>query len=527
MSSDIEKSLALSLIKSGVTIASLTFLSRIFGLLRELVIANFFGTNMFADSINTAFKFPNLFRRIFGEGALSAVFVPIYTQKYMISDKKAEKFASEIFSMLLLVLTLLTILFQIFMPFVIKLLAPGFIADTTKFNISVLLCRITMPYMFFISMSALLGGMANSHKHFASFAFIPIILNIAIIISALVGNNDITKSIYIAIGILFGGAMQFAFMLYATKCMGIKYKFAPFTTLSKDSYLFLKNMIPATIGSSVTQINLFLSQAIASLAPGAISILSYSDRIYQFPLSIIGICFGTILLPTLSALYKADKNEEALELQTKALKLSIVLSFACAAGIISISHPIMHVIYERGAFTALDTINTAQTISIFALGLPAFIINKVVTPLFYARLDTTTPLKITLTTIICNIVLNFLLVGTYKHLGIAIGTTIASWFNVVLLLFFCRKNKIKITGVNISYFICKTTCASILMGIAVYFLSELFHSLLYMNNNIIKFMFLLVLVTIACTIYFGLCVIMRITSIKEIKYLFIKQPASA
>ncbi len=477
---------------------------------------------MFADAVNTAFKFPNLFRRIFGEGAMSSVFVPIYTQELVTSEQKAARFASEIFSLLFISLTILTLLFQIFMPYLLKVMAPGFVYDNVKYEISVLLCRITMPYMLFISMSALLGGIMNSHKRFASFAFMPVILNIAVIVFSVLEGDDKAKSIYVSTGVVVGGIFQFTFMLIAAKNAGIKCSFASLSSLSKDSYIFLKNMVPATIGSSVTQINLFVSQAIASFAPGAISILSYSDRIYQFPLSIIGICFGTVLLPNLSALYKEQKIEEALTLQTKAIKLSMLLSFACVGGIISLAHPIMHVIYERGAFTAEDTLKTAQTISIFALGLPAFITNKVITPVFYARLDTTTPLKITTITILSNIILNFLLIDKYQHLGIAIGTTISSWINVGLLVFYCRRNKIKITMENIFPFLLKGLLATLLMSIILYFLCDILKYIIYSDSSLLKFLILLFLVITGIKLYFFLCIVMKLISIKEIKQLFKK-----
>lgn len=453
---------------------------------------------------------------------MSSVFVPIYTQDLVISEKKAERFASEIFSLLLISLATLTIILQIFMPQLIKLMAPGFVHDQVKYEISVLLCRITMPYMLFISMSALLGGIMNSHKRFAIFAFIPVILNIAIISFAILNGDDRAKSIYISIGIIVGGILQFICMVFATQRAGIKYSFVPLSSLSKDSYIFLKNMIPATIGSSVTQINLFVSQAIASFAPGAISILSYSDRIYQFPLSIIGICFGTVLLPSLSALYKEKRLEEALNIQTKALKLSMILSFACVGGIISLAHPIMHIIYERGAFTPEDTIKTAETISIFALGLPAFITNKVITPVFYARLDTRTPLKITVITILSNIILNFLLIDRYQHLGIAIGTTLSSWINVALLIFYCRKNKIKITQENIIPFLLSGLVATLLMSGMLHFLSDILKHLIYSESSLLKFLILIVLVTSGIIAYFFFCIAMKLISIKELKQLFRK-----
>lgn len=510
----------MSIIKSGLVVAIFTFISRIFGLLREIVIGSFFGTNMFADCVNTAFKFPNLFRRIFGEGALASSFVPIYSSDLQVSEARGAKFASEVYTLLFVVLVVLTILIQIFMPQIMTLLAPGFAKDPAKFEMSILLCRITIPYMIFISMSALLGGMLNSHGRFFPFAFVPVILNITIMIACLFKGDDTAMAKYISIGILVGGLCQFLFMYASARQAKIEFKFVRLKTLSRDSWLFLKNMVPATIGSSVTQINLFISQAIASFSPGAISILSYSDRIYQFPLSIIGICFGTVLLPSLSALHKSGEKEEALKLQTKAIKLSLVLSFACVAGIISLAHPIMHIIYERGAFTSLDTIKTADTIAIFAIGLPAFIINKVLTPIFYARLDTRTPLIITIATILCNIIANLLLIKEYEHLGIAIGTSIASWFNVLLLISFCKIHKIQIVESSISKHIIKTLIACFAFSSMLKLIAGSISPILYSHSTLIKFSALLALVGFGIILYFAICFVLRIITRADLKKMF-------
>ncbi len=513
----------MSLLKSGFIVATLTFVSRIFGLVRELFIANYFGTNLYADAVNTAFKFPNLFRRIFGEGALASVFVPIYSSELQVDNNKAKIFASEIFTILTIFLTFLTIILQIFMPQILTIIAPGFIQDEDKFNLSVLLCRITTPYMLFISLAALIGGIENSHKRFASFAFVPIILNIFVILSCFFGIQEREKSIYVSSGIVVGGVFQLIFMYSACRVNGIKLNLIRPKKLSKDSFLFFKNMIPATIASSVTQLNLFVSQAIASFAPGAISILSYSDRIYQFPLSIIGICFGTILLPSLSAHYKKKEFEEAIKLQTQAIKLSLFLSLACMFGIISLAHQIMHVIYERGAFTEIDTMKTAETIAIFALGLPAFILNKVLTPILFSKLDTKTPMKITTITIICNIILNALLIKDFEHLGIAIGTTISSWVNIILLLTHFKRKKIDLLSEKIGIFILKVLVIGIIMSIFISLSANQLEQLIYNNTGILKFITLFVIIIFGSALYFGLAIISKIVTKDDLKRLFRKK----
>jgi putative peptidoglycan lipid II flippase len=507
----------LSLFKSGLIVASLTFLSRIFGLIRELVIANFFGTNIYADAINTAFKFPNLFRRIFGEGALASVFVPIYASELQENKIKADFFASQIFTLLLISLVGLTILIEIFMPQILTILAPGFISDPLKFTHSVLLCRITIPYMIFISLAALIGSIENSHNRFASFAFVPIILNIFVIISCFFGENEEKKTIFVSIGILAGGIFQFIFMYVIARFYGIKLNLSPLKKLSRDSILFFKNMIPATIASSVTQLNLFVSQAIASFAPGAISILSYSDRIYQFPLSIIGICFGTVLLPSLSAHYKNGDIDAASNLQTQAIKLSLFLSLACMFGIITLAHPIMHVIYERGAFTSSDTIKTAETIAIFALGLPAFILNKVLTPILFSKLDTRTPMKLTTITIVINIALNALLIKDFEHLGIALGTIISAWINIFLIVRHFRIRKINLLTEKIGIYVLKLLGLGVIMSICVLIASSQMSDLIYKSHGIVKFMSLSMVILFGFIIYFGAALYIKLITKDDIK----------
>ncbi|KAJ6645064.1 putative lipid II flippase MurJ, partial [Pseudolycoriella hygida] len=421
-----------TLFRSSLTVAFFTFVSRIFGLSRELFIASLFGASSEADSVNVAFKLPNLFRRIFGEGALSVVFIPIFNAKLLESTASARHFAGTIFTILLFALIIIVILMQIFMPALMFIIAPGFYDDLEKFNLTVILCRITIPYLVFISVTALLGGILNSLKRFAAFAFSPIILSLSVIFITLLFRNHLQASIAVSVSLLVAGILQVVFMFFCVVKLGLKFSliFAPF---DKDVKKFLFNMGPASISSGVQQLNIFISQSIASFIEGAISILSYADRIYQFPLSIIGVTFGTILLPELSQIYSAKNNLERIStIQNNAIRVGLLLSLPAACGIIALSQPIIHVIYERGAFTIEDTVKTAETISVFALGLPAFIFTKILMPIFYANHDTKTPLKVTLYSLLVNAILNIILMIPFNHVGIALGSSIAAWYNVLL-----------------------------------------------------------------------------------------------
>ncbi len=430
----------MTLFRSGISLAFFTLVSRIFGLLREQVIANLFGASSGSagDAVNIAFKLPNLFRRIFAEGALSSVFIPIFNEKLLQNDRAAKHFTGEIFTLLLLSLVIIVALMQIFMPLLMFIIAPGFSADKEKFDLTVLLCRITMPYLIFVSITALCGGVLNSVKRFTAFAFSPVLLSVTVIVGTFALKDKLTPAISIAIALLIAGILQVLFMLYCLAKAKMTFPVV-FKPDDPDVKKLLRNMGPSAVGACAGQLNLFISQSIASYIPGAVSILSYADRIYQFPLSIVGATLSTILLPELSRIYKSKDYSKADQVQNKAVQVSLFLSIPAMCGIIALAHPIIHIIYERGAFTAIDTAKTADAIAAFALGLPAFILVKALTPIFYAKQDTKTPFKITIYSLIVNTVLNIILMQFFSHVGIALGSSIAGWFNLWLIHRFAKR----------------------------------------------------------------------------------------
>jgi len=420
------------LVRSGIIVAFFTLISRFFGLARELFIAATFGTTQIADCVNVAFKFPNLFRRIFGEGALSAVFIPIYSEKLVTSKEDAKIFSGEIFILLLLTLIGFTIILQIFMPLLMVIIAPGFIASGEKYDLAVTLCRLTIPYVIFVSVTALFGGMLNSVRQFAAFAFVPILMNIFVIAIPYLLRDAIEAHFSISFALLIAGVFQVLFMYFCLVKAGLKF---PLLFKPKDPEVkkLLKKMGPATMSSGAQQLNLFISQSIASFLPGAVSILSYADRLYQLPLSLIGVTFGTILLPELSKIYKKKNYDKANFLQNKAIKIAFIISIPSMIGLLILAQPIIHLIYERGEFTSNDTALTASALAAFSFGLPAFVLAKIITPIFYANLDTKTPFRITVYSLIINTSLNIALMIPFGHVGIAIGSSIAAWINVWLL----------------------------------------------------------------------------------------------
>lgn len=499
----------MTLFRSGIVVAFFTLISRIFGLVREQFVASLFGSTPMGDSINVAFKFPNLFRRIFAEGALSNVFIPIYNEKMLISKRAAGKFSGEVFTLLLFTLVIIIVLMQIFMPHLMLFIAPGFYSKKEKFELTVFLCRVTIPYLIFVSLTALLGGILNSVKRFAAFAFSPVILSVCVIICTLMLDNYIESTISISLSLIIAGILQVSFMFVCVKRADLSFPIM-FKPNDPDVKKLLVNMGPATISSGVQQLNLFISQSIASFIEGAISILSYADRIYQFPLSIIGTSFSTILLPELSKIYKSKDMVAATKVQNNAIRMGVLLSLPATFGIIILSHPIINVIYERGVFTAQDTINTAEAISAFALGLPAFILAKILTPIFYANGDTKTPLKITLFSIIINTGMNLLLMDSLKHIGIAVGTSIAAWYNLGLLYSYTKKQDKLHIELDVKFFCGKVLlcCAlmSLIIGLIKYYCLEYFYS----EHLIVKVCTLACTITIGIIIFFGSAYLLKV-----------------
>lgn len=455
------------LLKSGIVIALFTLLSRIFGMVRELFVAATFGSSAVADCVNVAFKLPNLFRRIFGEGALSSVFIPIFNKKLLESESLARKFSGEVFVLLLGVLVVLTILMQIFMPYLMFVIAPGFYIEAEKFELTVLLCRITMPYLILVCITALLGGMLNSIRKFAAFAFVPVLMNVGVIIFTLVLNKSYAPEYGIAIALVLAGVMQVIFMFY---CIWRNNLLFPVKVAKpdKDIKKLVKNMGPATLSSGAQQLNLFISQSIASFLPGAVSILSYADRLYQFPLALVGITFGTVLLPELSKIYNQKDFIKANKLQNHATCAAMVISVPAMFGLFLLAKPIIHIIYERGEFVHNDTIATADALAAFALGLPAYVLAKILTPIFYANQDTQTPLKITIYSVAVNTLLNLVLMIPFGHVGIAVGSSISAWYNVYLLNKYAKNyGDFKITYDTI-LFLAKVLASSLFMGVVIF-----------------------------------------------------------
>ncbi|MBL3284986.1 putative peptidoglycan biosynthesis protein MurJ [Rickettsiales endosymbiont of Paramecium tredecaurelia] len=405
---------------------------------RELFIASTLGTGLQSDYINLAFRLPNLFRKIFAEGALSNVFIPIFSSLTEESQTKAKSFFITTLILLCLALCILVCIMEVFMPEIILLIAPGF--NLSSNNEVVLLCRITLPYLLFIAIIALINCVLNVYNRFFAFAISPAILSVMImIIPSIAPNNELILQA-LAWAMPIAGAVQL-FVIYLSYTRTPLYRVQwQLSAHSAQMMQFLQKMLPASTNAASTQLHLFLSQSLASFIIGGISVLSYADRIYQFPFSIIGGTLGTLALPILSKL-RAQNMLSSMELTSrKLIKLCIFLALPASFGIIATVQRIVCVVYERGMFTALDTQRVSKVVVCFALGLPAFILTRMYNNIFYARQNISAPFKITLCSLAVNLLFSVCCLNYLQELSIALGTALGGWLQLALLLY-CKKKE--------------------------------------------------------------------------------------
>lgn len=461
----------MSLVKSTATIGFYTLLSRILGFVRDVTIASSLGASFRSDAFFVAFKLPNYLRRLFAEGAFNSAFVPQFSGMLAVEGAdKAKQFASEAMSFLVLILVIVTGLFMLFMPQLMVVLAPGFSDDPQKFTLTVALTRITMPYILFISLVSLLGGVLNSSDKFAAVAATPVIMNLClIIIPYFIEGMTPSGAHALAIAVTVSGVAQWLWLVYFCYKRGMLPKLVR-PRLTPDVKKLLKLIAPVALGAGVAQINLFIDTIIASYFNSGVSYLYYADRINELPLAVIGIAVGTALLPMLSRQIREGKHDEAIKSQNHAIALALFLSLPAAFAIIAIAHPVVTVMFQRNAFDEVDTVATYRALMAFAIGLPAFILAKVLAPGFYANQDTKTPFKIALVCIGVNLFFNLALMSSLRHVGMALATSIAGWVNVVMMVVILRKRKWLVFEPALLAQIFKILLASIVMTLILLFL---------------------------------------------------------
>ncbi len=426
------------LLRNFATVGGATATSRVLGFVRDILIAAALGTGPVADAFFVAFRFPNLFRRLFAEGAFNSAFVPLFAKALEANgEAAARRFGAEALSALLTALLLFTAIIEIAMPLAMFVLAPGFSADPAKFDLTVILTRIAFPYLVLVSLLAFYSGVLNARGKFAAAAFAPALLNV-VFIAALIGvfrfgyQESPKAGGVLAWATLVGGVVQFALVLWASAADGMVFRpVRPRWTQPVRRLAALA--LPGVFAGGITQINIVVGTIIASLAPGAVSYLYYADRIYQLPLGIVGIAIGIVLLPDLSRQLGAGRVDLAHHTQNRALEFAMALALPAAIALVVMADPIIDVLFQRGSFSAADTVASANALTAFAVGLPAFILIKVFSPGFFAREDTRTPMWFAGVALIVNVVVSLTLFPLLAHVGIAIATALAGWVNAALL----------------------------------------------------------------------------------------------
>jgi putative peptidoglycan lipid II flippase len=423
------------LVRSIATVGSITLVSRLLGFVRDIMIAALLGAGPLADAFFVAFKLPNFLRRLFAEGAFNAGFVPMFARILEGNGRAAAKaFAEQAQAIQLAVLVPLVLVTIVAMPWVMALLAPGFEPGSVRYEGALEFSRITFVYILFIALVALYGGVLNSLGRFAAAAAAPILLNLcligALILSALWFDAPADA---LAWGVAAAGLMQFLWLWLALQRAGM----APALRrprLSPEIKRLFALILPGAIGAGVAQINLFVDVVLASLLPpGAVSYLYFADRVNQLPLGVIGVAVGTALLPLMARQLRAGQVAHAMHNQNRALELALLLTVPAALALIVLCLPIVSVLFERGAFGAADARATSAALAAYALGLPAYVLIKVLTPGFFAREDTRTPVKIAIVCLISNVVIALALIWWLAHVGIALATALSAWLNTGLL----------------------------------------------------------------------------------------------
>ena len=414
------------------TVGVWTLLSRVLGFVRDIMILAILGTGPLYEAYVVAFRLPNMFRRFFAEGAFNMAFVPMFAKK-LESDDGAHDFAEDAFAGLTSVLIVLTLLAQLAMPWLIYGLASGF-AGKEQFGLSVDFGRIAFPYILFISLAALLSGVLNATGRFAAAAAAPVLLNV-LLVSAMAGasylGKDVAQSLIWAIPL--AGVAQMALVWVAASRAGFRLRLK-WPRYTPELGKLVRVAIPAALAGGVVQVNLLVGQQVASYFDKAVGWLFAADRLYQLPLGVVGIAIGIVLLPDLSRRLSADDQTGARNALSRAAEVSLALTIPSAVALVVIPVPLVSVLFERGATTADDTAAIAIAVAIYGLGLPSFVLQKILQPLFFARADTKTPFRYALVAMVINLLVAIGLAPVLGWIAPAVATTLAGWVMVLLLM---------------------------------------------------------------------------------------------
>ena len=504
----------MNILKAVSSFGSLTLLSRVLGYFRDILIAIFVGTTAMADAFFVAFRLPNTFRRLFAEGTFNAAFIPIYTK--LKAKKESKKFTNLVFNFLLIVLLILTLIAEIFMGGFIYLISPGFASDPEKFNLAIQLSRITFPFLLFVSLSSFFSAILNSNGKFAVAAAAPIILNLFLILAIFLAKSfDQSYVKFMSIAVFLAGLIQLIILIIYCK----KFFFPKIDLIIKFTNqvkIFFKKLLPSIFSSGVMQINILVGTIIASFQPSAVSYLYYADRIYQLPLAISGIAIGTVVLPVLSRVIINETQNNVYFIQNRSVELSVFLSAPAAMGIIVGAEQIISCLFGYGSFDQDSINNTANALVIFGFGLPAFSLLKLYSNFYFARGDTNFPFKVSVFTVVTNILISIIFFKKYGFLSIAAGTTISCWLATFIYKFNLKKDKFHVSDKLFIERFSKIIASSLIMGAILYFQFFYFREE-FLSTSVSKVFYLFFVVGDSIIVYFLITSLFKAFSIQDFK----------
>jgi len=431
----------MNLLKVLATVRSLTFVSRVLGFVRDAIIARVFGAGFVTDAFFVAFKLPNLLRRLFAEGAFSQAFVPILAEyKNQRGQDETKRLIDHVSAVLALALFIVSVIGVLAAPVLIYLTAPGFSATPEKHDLAVDLLRITFPYILFIALTAFAGGILNTYSRFSVPAFTPVLLNVSFIVFAVWGAPYFDPPVTaLAWAVFVGGVLQLAFQVPFL----VRLRLLPRFKLNlRDSgvWRIVKQMGPAVFGVSVGQLSLVINNVFASfLVTGSVSWLYYADRLMEFPMGLLGVALGTILLPSLSRHYANRSTEEYSRLLDWGLRITLLLAVPAAAALAILAVPLVTTLFQYGAFSATDTLATRDAVIAYSAGLVGLILVKVLAPGFYARQDIRTPVKVAIVSLVATQLMNLALIWHLRHAGLALAISIGACVNAGILFALLRR----------------------------------------------------------------------------------------
>ncbi|MET3105507.1 putative peptidoglycan lipid II flippase [Oxalobacteraceae bacterium GrIS 1.18] len=499
----------MNLLKTLATIGSMTMLSRITGLLREMLIAHAFGATAYSDAYNIAFRIPNFLRRIFAEGAFSQAFVPILSEYHNQKGQNATKsLVDAVGTLLTWALVLTSILGVIAAPAIVYALASGYVDFPEKFNATVVMTRIMFPYIALISLVALAGGILNTWREFRIPAFTPVLFNLASIFGSVVLVKFFQTPIYaLAVAVVLGGILQLAIQFPYLMKIGMlpRISLRPLQSLQDPGVKrVLRNMAPAIFAVSASQISILINTNIASrLVTGSVSWLTYADRLMEFPTALLGVALGTILLPSLSRAHSQNDHEEYSSLLDWGLRLTFLLALPAAVGLATLSIPITAVLFHNGKFDTTALIQTSHALIAYGVGLIGLILVKILAPGFYARQNIKTPVKIAVGVMIAVQLMNLIFIPRLAHVGLALSVGLGACFNAGFLFFLLRRHGIYEPKPGWFLFFAKQFVALVLMAGVALFLSAQFDWIAMQSHSFYRALSLAGVLISCMTIYFA------------------------